>query len=344
MASDLKHLWNRGRNKHQSNWYLRLPIPRRLRKQWPLSKSSNEQSLIIQPLDTGDLRVAQRKRDELTVAYRREVFDRLEAGEHLSPDQLKVTTTRFDVAAGAADATAEILAALFKKSVLSPEQIAALGAKYMDMMSGKNPFENTLKVEPAPPMMTAAPAPVSTETLSEALAAWLADPRAGGGKPQRPMTAEGHRVRASRFIKAVGDIPLANVTRAMASDFLATLSDNATRTRNNYAITLWSVFKNARLRGRFKDENPFEGLRWQLTDEERESKYVPFELAELSVLLADAKPEVKPATYNVQNCAAMGRCDRPLCWNADRGICGNECKRRLPRGCGRIRQGKGLGF
>ncbi len=114
------------------------------------------------------------------------------------------------------------------------------------------------------------------------------------------MTAEGHRVRARRFIEAVGDIPLASVTRAMASDFLTKLGgDVATRTRNNYAVTMWSVFKSAKLRGRFGDDNPFEGLRRQLTDGEKDSKYDPFKLAELSTLLADARL-MKPA-HSVQS-------------------------------------------
>jgi len=92
--ADEKHLWNRGRNKAQQNWYLRLPIPRKLRKQWPFkSKGGKDLPLIIQPLNTGDLRVAQRKRDELTVAYRREVFDRLELGEVMTPDQIKAAVS-----------------------------------------------------------------------------------------------------------------------------------------------------------------------------------------------------------------------------------------------------------
>jgi hypothetical protein len=77
-----RHLWNRGQ-KDKQNWYLRLPIPKPLRKHFA-RKSGSEPLSIIEPLDTDSLAAARRKRDELTVAYRR-VFDRLEAGEAMSP-------------------------------------------------------------------------------------------------------------------------------------------------------------------------------------------------------------------------------------------------------------------
>jgi integrase len=165
-------------------------------------------------------------------------------------------------------------------------------------LTGDKPPAMAPVTEPVP-TATATPA-VPVETLGAALEAWLADPRAGGGKPQRQRTAEGHRNRARRFIKFMGgdDVLLTEVTQAKASDFLATLGKKETRTRNNYQLTMWCMFKNAIIRGRFDGKNPFDGLRRQLTDEEKESKYVPFEFAEMSILLADAKPEVRPAIYN----------------------------------------------
>jgi Bacterial oxidoreductases, C-terminal len=58
MASppDLRHLWNRGLRGHDSrqNWYLKLPIPKALRKEFPRTKSGNEQIAIIRSLNTGD--------------------------------------------------------------------------------------------------------------------------------------------------------------------------------------------------------------------------------------------------------------------------------------------------
>jgi integrase len=90
-APDLRHLWNRGLGRDsRQNWYLKLPIPKPLRKHFPLTKSGNEQIAVIDSLDTGDLAVARRKRDELVVRYRH-IFDRLQAGETLSPDQIKAS-------------------------------------------------------------------------------------------------------------------------------------------------------------------------------------------------------------------------------------------------------------
>jgi integrase len=86
-----RHLWNRGVSNRQ-NWYLRLPIPKPLRKHFARTKGGTEPLSIIEPLDTGDLAVARRKRDELTVAYRR-VFDRLEAGEAMTPEEIKAAAS-----------------------------------------------------------------------------------------------------------------------------------------------------------------------------------------------------------------------------------------------------------
>jgi hypothetical protein len=63
-----------------------------LRKHFPRTKGGNEQIAIIESLDTGDLAVARRKRDELAVAYRR-VFDRLSAGEPMTQEQIKAAVT-----------------------------------------------------------------------------------------------------------------------------------------------------------------------------------------------------------------------------------------------------------
>jgi hypothetical protein len=104
-----RHLWNRGVSNRQ-NWYLRLPIPKPLRKHFARTKGGTEPLSIIEPLDTGDLAVARRKRDELTVAYRR-VFDRLEAGEAMTPDEIKAAAS-LDLGAVVERARSGMLAAL----------------------------------------------------------------------------------------------------------------------------------------------------------------------------------------------------------------------------------------
>lgn len=104
-----RHLWNRGVSNRQ-NWYLRLPIPKPLRKHFARTKGGTEPLSIIEPLDTGDLAVARRKRDELTVAYRR-VFDRLEAGEAMTPEEIKAAAS-LDLGAVVERARSGMLAAL----------------------------------------------------------------------------------------------------------------------------------------------------------------------------------------------------------------------------------------
>src|SRR5262245_41029537 len=61
------------------------------------------------------------------------------------------------------------------------------------------------------------------ETITQAAEQWFAElqrPDAG----VRPQTLDGHRLRVRSFVEHCGDIPLASVTRAMASDFLAAIS------------------------------------------------------------------------------------------------------------------------
>jgi integrase len=342
MASlDLKHLWNRGRNKNQPNWYLKLPIPRAIRKQWPTkTKSGKDQPLVILPLDTGDLAVARRKRDRLVVAYG-DVFARLEAGEHMSPDEIKAAVS-LDLGAITERIRANMLDSFHRATPrdvvvqygaygsLKPTPDADLFVTIAELAKREG-----VKIEPgtalwdsiattitrarnaayaeaillasgtpAPPMMTAsAPAPVSTETLSEALAAWLANPRVGGGKPQRPLTTKDHRTRAQRFIDWVGggDIPLASVKRSMASDFLDTLNGSmTTRTKNNHRMTLWLMFKNAAARGRFSridSDNPFAGLHQTLTKDERKKHYSPFRVPEIQAVLDSFKFETSPKRH-----------------------------------------------
>jgi integrase len=262
-----------------NRWYLNLGIPRSLR-QYFLSSTGKPLAQIQPPL--GDLSFEE-ARIECSRRTTRclELFGMLRAGVPMTPAQIKAALH----GPGPDDEQREIERA--------DKKFQQKFRRYMELA----PFEayaDAMREELSP----AASVPVvDGETVSQAVEAWLADPL----KPQRPMTAEGHRTRANRFIKAVGDIPLADVTRAMISDFLGTLGDNATRTRNNYQVTLWSIFRSAKLRGRYQGDNPAEGLKRPLTDSDKDSKYDSFSLTELSTLLADAKPEVKPTTYNVQS-------------------------------------------
>src|SRR5262249_19876427 len=109
------------------------------------------------------------------------------------------------------------------------------------------------------------------ETVNQAAEHWFAEmQRPDAGVPSQ--TLDGHRLRVRAFVEHCGDVPLASVTRAMASDFLtATAKGRANRTVNNYATTLQCLFKSARNRGRFQGENPFENQRRKAAGDKREA-------------------------------------------------------------------------
>src|SRR5262249_39698233 len=85
-------------------------------------------------------------------------------------------------------------------------------------------------------------------TGTQAAEAWFAE-LTRDKTAVRATTVEGHKLRVQAFVKKCGDLPLTEVTRAVASDFLEGL-DVKSRTRNNYAQTLKCVFKSAGRRGR----------------------------------------------------------------------------------------------
>jgi integrase len=341
------HLWDRGSGKKQ-NWYLRLPIPKPLRQHPAFGGKLS----IVRPLETGDLAVARRKRDEFVVRYRR-VFDRLSADEKMTPDQIEAAVS-LDLELVAERYKAKTLQMLplwfrglaqkYHPDQYPSDQMALHKAEgderepYLDVLEfeieeiAKSlgipiPFNSELyktvraelvrgheaaqgaaqerlaemgePVKATPPAIERVPVlspTVSTETLSEALDAWLANPRLGGGKPQRPLTTRGHRAHVERFIKTVGNVPLSSVERSVAANYIANLSGR-TRTRNSHRMSLWMLFRNAGLRGRFSrnsSDNPFEGLHQSLTKEERKKHISPLRVPELQAVLDSFNFETAP--------------------------------------------------
>ena len=129
------------------------------------------------------------------------------------------------------------------------------------------------------------------------------------------------------FADSSKDVPLEDVTRAMASEFLATvatLSPNwgrspgtkrmtldellekhggakdglSNRTLNRYAAACGAVWKWAKRRGYHDGNNPFEGQTRRLS-EVRKTGYVPFSDDELATLLGALRPVVAPNEYTV---------------------------------------------
>jgi integrase len=143
----------------------------------------------------------------------------------------------------------------------------------------------------APPALPA-PSATSGETVSQAATA-LFDAMARDGR--RQTTVDGHKLRVRAFVEACGDVPLASITRAMASDWLDRLSSKCSnRTRNAYAMTMALVIETARKRGRYQGENPFDGMKAEAGGE----SYKPFTTEELQKLFAALPREVKPAKHS----------------------------------------------
>jgi integrase len=340
-----RHLWNRGVSNRQ-NWYLRLPIPKPLRKHFARTKGGSEPLSIIEPLDTGDLAVARRKRDELTVAYRR-VFDRLEAGEAMTPEEIKAAAS-LDLGAVVERARSGMLAALRPTDearrqqeewaeLLEPQwaeldaglqaeldaDVAAVAEREGVSIERGSPLWKAVRDSIArgkraamrdylrpptapeaersatvpPPVVPVVPAPpVDGETISQAASAWFDEMQRDPTAAVKATTLDGHRLRVRALVDHCGDVPLANVTRAMAADFLVKIATRglSNRTVNNYATTLASVFKSTRYRGRFTGDNPFEGQKRKAGGE----SYSPFTVAELQTLFDSFQPETRPTEHS----------------------------------------------
>jgi integrase len=137
----------------------------------------------------------------------------------------------------------------------------------------------------------------TAETINQAAEAWFSEIQSDATVARKQTTIEGHRLRVRAFIEHCGgDIPLASVTRAIASDFLTKIAATglSNRTVNNYATTLMTIFRNARKRGRVTGDNPFE-------DQKREpggESYVPFEISELQKLFDSFQFEINPKKHS----------------------------------------------
>jgi hypothetical protein len=321
--TDTKYLWERG---HQ--WYLRFPIPRPLRKYPFVTSTGKPKSHIVEPL--GDsLTQARLRRNRLVAAYE-EVFARLRAGEQMTPDQIEAAVSfDLDEIAERHKARALQLLPLWLRSIAhkyQPDQI--MGMRRMFEFEIAEVFKSQGKPTPPPdsdeykmvraalerghqelveerlgglgiqPRIPPWPVEPNTETITQAAEAWFAEMQRDPAEAPKQATLDGHRNHVRAFIEACGDMPLSSVTRAMASGFLAKISaGRSTRTVNTYAITLACIFKNARSRGRFLGENPFEGQKKKAVGQ----KIAPFTMAELQTLFDSFKFEVAPKRHSPES-------------------------------------------
>src|SRR5262245_15126517 len=309
MATD--HLWRRG-----NQWYLRVAIPRPLRHLF-LSSSGKPMVRVVERLsdsfETARLMAAER------VATCMRVFAQIRAGLITTPEQVKevLHPSEFDVALQPGfdaamrrwyaeqptvtrrrdrllaqlgvppearskfDAAMRGLLAEHPLAPRTPEQQARWFEQYGDGTLGGD--------QPATQSTSA-----GVETVSKAAEAWYAE--LAKNKSLRGTTLEGHKLRVRTFVSKVGDVPLTDVTRRTAADFLDGLKVSV-RTRNIYAHTLKCVFKSAGRRGRFsiaEEANPFHEQRTKATG----SSYQAFTTAELQTLFDKLPRETKPKKHS----------------------------------------------
>jgi integrase len=292
MATDTRFLWNRGRGNRQA-WSLRLPIPNPLRRRPPFSPDGKERPNVVVPL-AESLTEAQRKRDELIPIYRR-IFDRLLAGEVMTLEDIKGATVAVDV-------TRQLLRrALGTDETARSLDIRRILAEALEPDVARSLAERLVQGVALAPALAqpGAPAPsapaVASETVSQAAAAMFAEMDRDG---KRVTTIDGHKLRVRAFVEACGDIPLASITRATASDWLDKIgAERSNRTRNAYAMTMALVIETARKRGRYQGENPFDGMKAQAGGE----SYQAFTEVELATLFRALPREVKPAKHTPES-------------------------------------------
>jgi integrase len=327
MAKD--YLWQRGRQ-----WYLRLPVPKPLRSHF-LSGTGKPIVQIVQPLGSS-YEYAKLEHDRRVAKYR-ELFARLHAGEQLTPEQVKAAMT-FDAAAEGRRLYQEALTALragvdadtvfgrrldaeadelVRRGETDPDRArhAVLVAKLLAVNARSGELLGTTPASPiAAP--TASAASTGGETVSQAAAAWIKEMTQDKAAAPRQSTVEGHRQRVQVFVDKCGDLPLTEVTRAAAADFLAGLNIS-NRTRNIYATTLKCVFESARKRGRFTGENPFAGQRSKVAKNHK----VRYTVDELQMLFDKLPRELAPKKHTPETAvpwvaliaAYSGACLEEIC-------------------------------
>jgi integrase len=274
MASD--HFWKRG-----NQYYFRLPIPRPMRHLF-LSKNKLPLSRIVEPI--GDSPSQAKLIAAERTAHCLRIFAQIKAGLLTTPEQVKdaLEPGEYDV-------------------TLQPGFDEAM-RRWYDERAARGPtrgmierrierqarwFEQFGEGTLGQPVVRRS----AGETISQGLEGWLK--HLTSNKARRPDTLKGHRVRVQAFVDKFGDLPLADVTREMAYDFLSSLG-KANRTRNNYVTTMSGIFKCAKLRGKFAGENPFEDMKVDDVGNERE----PFTIAEMQTLFKALPREVDPKKHS----------------------------------------------
>jgi integrase len=266
MATD--YLWQRG---HQ--YYLRLAVPRRFRHLFP-TKDGKPRAMIAESLGS-DYAAAKVKAVQRAGVYM-DIFARLRKGEVMTTEQIAA-----DLAVDMAAVERE-MREMFRAADAQMNQLTAAD----DEWQKSNPYWRWM-MQNAKARQTP-----KGETVAQAAEAWFADMMRDPSAAVKQATLDGHRLRVRAFVEHCGDIPLTDITRAMAADFLTKVAagGRSNRTTNSYATTLSGVFQCATRRGQFTGHNPFDGQKRKAGGDSYEAFTVP----ELQALFDSFKFEVAP--------------------------------------------------
>jgi integrase len=302
MSKPDKALQERGKQ-----YWFWLSIPGRMRHLFPRTSKGNAPDKISEPLgpnyDVAKVKAAAR------LSRCKAIFDMVDAGKittaeqlahvlHLTPEQAELQERNEGVRRFVTEFKQLEQLALQEKNETIAAAVRAAEQRFREerqaaWFEAYGNFGPFLKEGERP--QTSRTRRDRGETISQALEPWLKELQRRRSNI-REDTLAGHRRFVRKFIEHCGvDIPLADVTRKMASDFL-NLEGRSNRTRSNYATTLRGVFECANQRGEFSGANPFEDQKFEVEQEDG----VPFTIAELQKLF-DAMPrEVAPEHHTAE--------------------------------------------
>jgi integrase len=262
-------------------WWLQLTVPAPLRRFF-LSSNGKPMRQIREPM--GDSKtVAAMKANQRAAACSR-VFVRLHAGEDMTPEQVRAELRNefADDPLTLGNQWEAEAARMYREQYRILERAARFEAWGAATPPIPGAIEKMIDVTPPP----------AGPTITKAAEAWYLEL----ARDSRPQTVDGHRTRVNAFAKKYNDPLLADVTRAMASEFLDGLKCSA-RTRNNYALSLKMLFLNARKHRLWNGqdyENPFHDQRKKAGNASKQK----FTVAELQALFDALPRNVAPTRHS----------------------------------------------
>ncbi len=268
MAKD--KLWRRG-----DQYWLMVSVPTPLRHLF-LSSNGNPMRMIREPLGQDKTLAVVKESHRRAVCEA--IFARLRAGEDMTPEQVKALLR---------DELVDDPRALFSGQEREEKVRQFREEMRAAAFIAHGKIFGTATIPGAAAMIDVTPPPTGP-TITSAAEAWYLEL----ARDSRPATVDGHKQRVRKFVEKVGDLPLTDVTRAVASDFLRGL-DVANSTRKAYTTTLKCVFDDARENGRFTGDNPFADRKGTKGGD----SYVPFTVPELQVLFSKLPREVAPKKH-----------------------------------------------